>query len=71
MDWKRTIGKNRRALAGVIAGLIAMAGHGDPLPPSLRRAIVRILRATEDGPPQSRCRILHALPAGTRHPPSG
>ena len=32
MDWKRTIGKNRRALAGVIAGLIAMAGHGDPPP---------------------------------------
>ena len=30
MDWKRTIEQNRRALAGVIAGLIAMAGHGDP-----------------------------------------
>ena len=38
MDWKRTIEQNRRALAGVIAGLIAMAGHGDPLPPPLRPA---------------------------------
>ena len=62
MDWKQVIKRNREALAVVIAGLIALAGQwtvdprvkpeddglrNDPIPRSVYRAILRILRPAE------------------------
>ena len=47
MDWAKALERNRIALVGIVAGLVAMLGGGGWVTPELRRAVLRVLRPAE------------------------